>query len=129
MRRDRFQFGFYRIADLQRVDKLLDGLLGNACIRPRKRFQCFVWLRITFAAQDGLEPSSHYRPALIQVGTHSRFVQPTFASAFQEALEGDFDVCHRDADVSNHGRIRQVALQTGDRQFTRQVFQERIGDA
>ena len=79
MRRDRFQFGFYRIADLQRVDKLLDGLLGNACIRPRKRFQRFVWLRIAFAAQDGLDTFSHYRPALIQVGTQSRFVQKKFA--------------------------------------------------
>src|SRR5690606_20663455 len=52
-----------------------------------------------------------------------------FADAFQCGLIGDQAVAHAHAHVAQHGRVGQVTLPAGNRQFLCHVGQHRVGQA
>ena len=82
-------------------------------------------MRISLTAQNSLNSFCHYAPTVIQVTIDSWFVQQQFTQSLQRTLNSNHDMTERHTYITQHCRVCQVALQTGNRKFHSQMFQDR----
>ena len=88
-----------------------------------------VGLGITFAAQDGLDAFGYDGPVVRQVALEGFAVEDYLVQALHQRAERDGRMGNGDADVTQHGRICQVALQARNGEFRREVSEDGVGDA
>ena len=98
-------------------------------VGPRQGLQRLVGLRETLAAQDGLDALGHHGPVVLQVARQRLGVEDHLVQPLEQRLQGDHRVGHRHADVAQHGRVGQIALEARDGQLRGEVLENSVGDA
>lgn len=129
MRRDGHELLLDAVADVERLDEVVDGLLCHGLVGARKRFQSLVRMWVAFAAEDGLYGLGYHGPCVVKVLFYLLFVQDELAQSLQRACYGDDAVPQGHTDVAEHGRVGQVALQTADGQFGGEKCEHGVGHA
>ena len=82
LRGDNQNLLFYRVAYIQLFNKLLDTLLGDSCISAGKGFESLVWVRITLAAQYGLDTLCNHCPVSLKVPVKGSLIEDKLAKSF-----------------------------------------------
>ena len=67
MRRDGEQLLAHLVADVERGDEVVDGLLRHLLVAAGKLLQGLVGMRVSLATQDGLDGLSHDGPHIVEV--------------------------------------------------------------
>nr|GEU28146.1 hypothetical protein [Tanacetum cinerariifolium] len=112
----------------QAGDEVAQRVLRDA-LAAREFLQLLVRILDAVAAHHGLHRLGQHFPVGVQVGFQAGRIDFQLVQAAQAAVVGQQGVAEADADVAQHGRIGEVALQARDRQFFRQVFQDGVGQA
>ena len=105
------QLGLYLGAYGEGVDEGGDALGGHLGVGAGELLEGLVGMRISLAAQYGLNSLGHYRPHRVEIAVDRRLVEDQFRQPLERALHGDDSVGHGDADVAEHRGVGQVALQ------------------
>ncbi|RMS74783.1 Glutathione s-transferase protein [Pseudomonas savastanoi] len=113
---------------VQTVDESLQRFRADA-LAACQFFQFFVWVFDVVTAHDGLNRLCQNFPARVQIGSNALLVQFQLADAFEAGFISNNAVGKTDAQVAQYGGVSQVALPARDRQFARQMLEQRVGDA
>lgn len=104
-------------ADVESVDELVDELLRHRLVGSCELLERLVWVRISLTAEYGLDSFSHNRPCVVEVVVELLLVEDELAEPLQCAFERDDAMSDGHSDISEYGRVGEVALEPAYRQL------------
>ena len=113
--------------DGQRGDELLIGG-GIDLATPREILEQLVAVGDTLSPQHGLHGLAEHLPGVLEIGGDAHGIGLDLAEAALQSAQRDQGVTQCDAEVAQHGRVREVALPARDGKLVGKVPQQRIGD-
>ena len=104
-------------------------LVGDVGVGAGQGLERLVGLGVALAAQNGLDAFGHHGPVVLQIAVERFAVEDHLVESLHQRSQRNGGVGHRNADVAQHGRVGEVALEARDGELRREVFEEGVGDA
>ena len=105
----------------------MDGLFCHVLVGTSQCLQSLVWMWISLTTEDGLNSLSNDSPGIIQIFLQLLLVEDELAQSLQGTLDSDDAMTERHTDITEHGTVSKVALQTAYRELLSQELKDGIG--